>query len=131
MEKFVERSKIVGDANDFFQNVTILFADIVNFTKYSGSVTPTEVVDMLRELFTAFDKLALEFNVFKLYTIGDCYVVIGLVNSQNRDYMEESRNVLKMGFAMIETIKEINAKDPKYSELNMRIGIHTVFLFNL
>ena len=109
--------------------MTILFADIVNFTKYSGSVTPTEVVEMLRELFTAFDKLALEFNVFKLYTIGDCYVVIGLVNSQNRDYMEEARNVLKMGFSMIETIKEINAKDPKYSELNMRIGIHTVYFF--
>jgi len=123
----VDRSKIVADANDFFQNVTILFADIVNFTKYSGSVTAIEVVNMLRELFTAFDKLALEFNVFKLYTIGDCYVVIGLVNSQNRDHMEEARNVLKMGFAMIETIKEINAKDPKYSELNMRIGIHTVF----
>lgn len=123
----MDRSKIVADANDFFQNVTILFADIVNFTKYSGSVTAIEVVNMLRELFTAFDKLALEFNVFKLYTIGDCYVVIGLVNSQNRDHMEEARNVLKMGFAMIETIKEINAKDPKYSELNMRIGIHTVF----
>lgn len=81
---------------------------------------------MLRELFTAFDKLALEFNVFKLYTIGDCYVAIGLVNSQDRDYIEEARNVVMMGFAMIETIKEINQMDPKYSQLNMRIGIHTV-----
>jgi len=106
--------------------VTILFADIVNFTKYSGSVTPIEVVNMLRELFTAFDKLALEFNVFKLYTIGDCYVVIGLVNSQNRDYSEEALSVLMMGFSMIETIREINTKDPRYADLNMRIGIHTV-----
>lgn len=84
---------------------------------------------MLRELFTAFDKLALEFNVFKLYTIGDCYVVIGIFNSQNRDYVEEAKNVVLMGFAMIQSIKEINDKDPKYAELNMRIGIHTVFLF--
>ena len=89
-------------------------------------MTPIEVVNMLRELFTAFDKLALEFGVFKLYTIGDCYVVIGLVNAQNRDIIDEAKNVLLMGFAMIDTIKEINTKDPKYSELNMRIGIHTV-----
>lgn len=89
-------------------------------------MTPIEVVNMLRELFTAFDKLALEFDVFKLYTIGDCYVVIGLVNAQNRDIIDEAKNVLLMGFAMIDTIKEINTKDPKYSELNMRIGIHTV-----
>lgn len=117
------------DSNDCFENVTILFADIVNFTKYSGSVTPIEVVNMLRELFTAFDKLALEFNVFKLYTIGDCYVVIGLVNNKDRDHSEEAKNVLLMGFSMIDTIKEISSRDPKYSELNMRIGIHTVNFF--
>ena len=128
MDKFVDRLKSTSDSNDYFQDVTILFADIVNFTKYSGSVTPIEVVNMHRELFSAFDTLALEFGVFKLYTIGDCYIVIGLVNSQNRDISEEAKNVLMMGFAMIETIKEINVKDPKYSELNMRIGIHTVFI---
>ena len=92
-------------------------------------MTPLEVVNMLRELFIAFDKLTLEFNVFKLYTIGDCYVVIGLVNSQDRDYIEEAKNVVLMGFAMIESIKEISEKDPKYAELNMRIGIHTVTFF--
>lgn len=119
----------MSDSNDCFHDVTILFADIVNFTKYSGSVSPIEVVNMLRELFTAFDKIALEFNVFKLYTIGDCYVAISLVSAEDRDLSAEARNILNMGFAMIQTIKEINVKDPKYSELNMRIGIHTVKFF--
>lgn len=114
------------EINDYFENVTILFADIVNFTKYSGSVAPIEVVHMLRELFTAFDKLSLKFNVFKLYTIGDCYVVISLVNRENRDLYEEANSVVLMGFAMIETIRDITCRNPKYSELNMRIGIHTV-----
>ena len=44
------------DLTDSFKNVTLLFADIVNFTKYSSSVTPNDVVLMLRELFTEFDK---------------------------------------------------------------------------
>ena len=42
---------------DSFKNVTLLFADIVNFTKYSSSVTPNDVVQMLRELFIEFDEL--------------------------------------------------------------------------
>lgn len=50
--------------------MTILFADIAGFTKFSSSVTPSEVVQMLRELFIEFDKICLKYNVYKLYTIG-------------------------------------------------------------
>lgn len=81
---------------------------------------------MLRLLFTEFDKLSLEFNVYKLYTIGDCYVVIGLINAHERDESLEARNTVSMGFSMIEIIKEIQKKNKAYADLNMRIGIHTV-----
>lgn len=72
MEKFVDKNNSYIN-NDYFENVTILFADIVNFTKYSSNVTPIEVVNMLRDLFTEFDKMTLHLDVFKLYTIGDNY----------------------------------------------------------
>jgi class 3 adenylate cyclase len=61
-----------------------LFADIAGFTEYSGSVDPEEVVKMLRELFTSFDKKSLSKNVYKLYTIGDCYVVTGVFDANDR-----------------------------------------------
>jgi class 3 adenylate cyclase len=60
--------------------VTLLFADIAGFTGYSSKVQPEQVVYMLRNLFTEFDKICLDHNLYKLYTIGDCYVVMGLVD---------------------------------------------------
>lgn len=73
------------DLIDEFNDVTLLFADIKGFTEYSHSRTPEEVVTMLRNLFTEFDKKCLEFNVYKVYTIGDCYVVMGFTNSAKRN----------------------------------------------
>ena len=64
-------------------NVTILFADIAGFTAYS-SAFPDKVVNMLKDLFTEFDKNCVIHDVFKLYTIGDCYVVMGFTNANKR-----------------------------------------------
>ena len=103
----------------------MLFADIAGFTKYSSTVTASQVVAMLRELFTAFDQLCLIHNVYKLYTIGDCYVALGMVNSENRDPALEARNLVNMAFDMITTIQTVR-KRVNFHELDMRIGIHTV-----
>ena len=62
---------------DKLQQVPLLFADIVGFTAYSSNRKPIEVVEMLSELFKRFDQLCLEFEVYKVHTIGDCYVVMG------------------------------------------------------
>lgn len=70
--------------------------------------------------------MCLENNVYKLYTIGDCYVVMSLVDINNRNICQEARNVVKMGFSMLRIIEEIKQIDPSYSNFNMRIGIHTV-----
>ena len=84
---------------------------------------------MLRNLFTEFDKSCLIYEVFKLYTIGDCYVVLGLVNVKNRDPIEEAQNVILMAWSMIEIIKKVRTII-RFEELDMRIGVHTVkYLF--
>jgi hypothetical protein len=64
---------------------------------------------MLKKLFYEFDKYCVENEVFKLYTIGDCYVVIGFTDIRKRNPAEEAKNVVNMAFCMIETISEVRA----------------------
>jgi len=49
---------------------------------------------MLRKSFTEFDRACQENNVFKVYTIGDCYVAIGLIDANNRNPDTEAHNVV-------------------------------------
>ena len=108
---------------DKLVGVTLLYADIVGFTAWSSNKTPKEVVGMLSEMFTRFDKVCVVHKVYKVHTIGDCYVVMGHIGGENRDIVEECYNVLRMAQSMIGIIKDINQESG--SELNMRIGIHT------
>jgi hypothetical protein len=59
---------------DKFNNTTILFADIPGFTKWSSTRLPHEVFELLEALYGAFDKIAQRRGVFKVETIGDCYL---------------------------------------------------------
>ena len=113
------------DLTDEFDDVTLLFADISGFTKYSSSVSAEQVVNMLRSLFTEFDKCCLKFKVYKVYTIGDCYVVMGFTNAYKRNPVEEANNVVRMGLSMIQIIRTVRDLI-NFPELDMRIGIHTV-----
>jgi len=112
------------ELTDLFHEVTLLFADIAGFTKYSSSVKPEDVVIMLRSLFTEFDKMCLHHKVYKVYTIGDCYVVMGFLNANHRNPLEEAKNVVKMGLSMIEIIRDVR-KSINFPSLDMRIGVHT------
>lgn len=112
------------ELTDQFREVTLLFADIAGFTKYSSSVRPEDVVTMLRSLFTEFDKMCLHHKVYKVYTIGDCYVVMGFLNANHRNPLEEAKNVVKMGLSMIEIIRDVR-KSINFPGLDMRIGVHT------
>jgi adenylate cyclase len=60
-----------------FDEVTILFADIVNFTGLSAQISPIELVNSLNEIFSSFDRLADFYGLAKIKTIGDAYMVIG------------------------------------------------------
>lgn len=108
---------------DLLSEVTLLYADIVGFTAWSSDKTPKEVVGMLYELFSKFDQKCVEHDVYKVHTIGDCYVAIGYKGDAGRDPSEESFNVINFAYSMIEIINVINAENN--SNLNMRIGIHT------
>jgi len=59
---------------------------------------------MLKKLFVEFDKLCLDLNTYKLYTIGDCYVAFGMVDFHNRKPESEAKNIISLAFYMIEII---------------------------
>ena len=62
---------------DRFDDVTLLFADIVEFTRLSASLAPDELVGMLNATFSAFDGLVDRYGLEKVKTIGDAYMVVG------------------------------------------------------
>ncbi|HEY9297401.1 MAG TPA: adenylate/guanylate cyclase domain-containing protein [Phormidium sp.] len=105
---------------DGFTDVTILFADLANFTQLSEKVTPTELVSLLNEIFSAFDHLTEKHSLEKIKTIGDAYMVAGGIPTSQENHVKA---VVEMALDMQQEIKEFNAKN-NY-ELNIRIGINT------
>ena len=110
-------------ATDRLSHVTFMYADIVGFTAWSSTKTPKEVVGKLSQLFTLFDKLCLQHNVYKVHTIGDCYVVMGYQSDRNRIPAREAENVLLFARELIQVIEDNNRAYG--SSLSMRVGIHT------
>jgi adenylate cyclase len=71
---------------DQFDDASVLFADVVDFTPLSSRLSPTELVGLLDRLFTAFDELADRYGVEKIKTIGDCYMVAAGVPAPRPDH---------------------------------------------
>ena len=106
---------------DRFNQTTLLYADIVGFTSWSSGKDPAEIVGMLSDLFTKFDTSSIENGVYKVHTIGDCYVVLG-VTGEDRNPVGECLNVINFAKEMIKHIQTVNQE--QQLELNMRIGVH-------
>jgi len=108
---------------DTLYDVTLMYADIVGFTQWSSGKEPIQVVEMLSKLFDRFDKVCEEFGVYKVHTIGDCYVVMGNLSNRDRNPSKECLNMVMFAQRIIESIKEVNANYGM--ELGMRIGMNT------
>jgi class 3 adenylate cyclase len=105
---------------DGFAEVTILFADIVNFTQLSERVSPTELLKFLNEIFTGFDRLTEQHGLEKIKTIGDAYMVVGGIPIPRSDHAEA---VAEMALDMQQEVARFNAKHS--TALSIRIGINT------
>jgi len=69
---------------DGFSDVTVMFADIINFTRLSEEMPPKFMVAMLNEVFSHFDQLAEKYGLEKIKTIGDAYMVAGGLDEHHR-----------------------------------------------
>lgn len=103
---------------DSHENVTILFADIVGFTKMTASMPPAELVDLLSQLFSRFDALASNYGLEKIKTIGDGYMVVGGAPVTRDDH---ATVIAELALEMQKGLAHFNAQTNK--KLQMRIGI--------
>jgi adenylate cyclase len=104
---------------DHFDEVSILFADVVDFTPLSSGLDAREVVAFLDRLFTSFDALVDRFEVEKIKTIGDCYMVAAGVPRQRPDHAQALAN---LAIEMRECAKQC-LSDSDWHDLQLRIGI--------
>ena len=71
---------------DGHADVTVMFADLVNFTQFTESLSPEQMVTLLNTIFSGFDELSEKYGVEKIKTIGDAYMVVGGLNRDRLDY---------------------------------------------
>lgn len=103
-----------------FDEVTILFADIVQFTELSARVSPVELVGQLNQIFSAFDQLAEQCGLEKIKTIGDAYMVVGGLPTPRTDHAEA---IARIALKMQDVISKFqtDAGEP----FRLRIGINS------
>lgn len=109
---------------DNFNEVTVLFADIVNFTQLSVTLSPTALVELLNKIFSTFDQLVEARGLEKIKTIGDAYLAVGGLPMPQPDHAEA---VADLALAMQEAIAQfaVPMSEGEAKPLTMRIGIHT------
>ena len=116
-DRLKQKEDIIADG---FGEATILFADIVNFTKLSARITPQELVAMLNKIFSTFDRLTLLYGLEKIKTIGDAYMVAGGLPLPRQDHAE---SIAEMALDMQEEM--IRLRSELGEDLSIRIGINT------
>ncbi|HEV2130887.1 MAG TPA: adenylate/guanylate cyclase domain-containing protein, partial [Longimicrobiaceae bacterium] len=109
---------------DAHAEATVLFADLVNFTRLTASIGPHHLVEVLDSLFSSFDEIVARHALEKVKTIGDAYMAVGtLTSAPERRTGEVAVEVIRAAFEMIETAQSKGA-ELGYA-LDMRAGVHT------
>jgi PAS domain S-box-containing protein len=109
-----------GVIADSFESVTVLFADIVNFTRMSSELSPQDLVDLLNLIFSNFDTLCEIYGLEKIKTIGDAYMVAGGIPLPRENHAEA---IACMALDMLDKVDELRISTG--SPLQIRVGIHT------
>jgi len=101
---------------DGHADVTVMFADLVNFTQLTESLSPEQMVTLLNTIFSGFDELCEKYGVEKIKTIGDAYMAVG---GLNRDRVDYTGDIADLALEM----RQFVASHPELSRFNL--GIHT------
>jgi len=102
-----------------YDGVTVLFADVVDFTPMSANMTPTELVELLNEVFSHFDSLVDKYGVEKIKTIGDCYMVASGVPRPRSDHAQA------LTYLALEMLDFVNNNDIRGHKLAFRVGLNS------
>ncbi|KAH8303114.1 hypothetical protein KR059_000425, partial [Drosophila kikkawai] len=102
------------------ENVSILFADIVGFTRMSSTKTAEQLVEILNDLFERFDDLCTLSGCEKISTLGDCYYCVSGCPEPRADH---AICCVEMGLGMIDAMRCFDAQ--RHEGVKMRVGVHT------
>lgn len=124
-EETAEELKTKGKATPrFYRSVSVLFADIMDFTKLAENLTPDELVHDLQSYFSRFDDVVNKYFVEKIKTIGDAYMCVGGIPMRNKSHTFDT---VLVGLELQRIIKEIGKEREESGRraLQLRIGIHS------
>ena len=105
---------------DGHADVTVMFADIVNFTHMSEEMSPNETVQLLNDIFSEFDTLAEKHSIEKIKTIGDAYMAAGGLRRGNTQYVDAMAD---MALQMQAFVSRYTA--PNGEQMSLRVGLAT------
>ena len=103
-----------------FPEVTVLFADIVGFTRLAEKIGPHDIVSMLNDIFGRFDGLVVKHDLEKIKTIGDCYMVVGGVPTRSATHCQQTA---RFALDALKSFEDYAASFPH--PLRIRVGMHT------
>ncbi|CAL8368570.1 unnamed protein product [Lota lota] len=106
-----------------YDKVTIFFSDIVGFTTISASCNPLQVVEMLNSLYMCFDTRINSYDVYKVETIGDAYMVVSGLPERNGD--KHADEIAKMSLDLLAAVRQVTIPHMPNQRLQLRAGIHT------
>lgn len=105
-----------------FDNVTVLFTDFVQFSKYAEHITPEQLVRSIDFYFKAFDEIIIKYGLEKIKTVGDSYMCAGGLPTPNQTH---AKNVVAAAREIVDVVDKSFETQDELTHFKIRVGVHT------